>query len=889
MQRENWQQKLKDKLTDEYVGNPHSEWVDINISSTMLVNLTIISDRLIDSSITERKNKIQATLNDFHVSSGFMSLYTVKEGDSLNLSRPLKQDNSIVHTWHDLALWAANPQNHERLTEIAPRIPQTVSFYSFKGGVGRTTALTHVAWILANRGHKVVAVDLDLEAPGLSTAFKLQPQPKYGIVDYFYERAYLPDSVGADIAIGDIFGEVTIEDTSGRLFIVPAGILSLDYISKVDDLRATTVSNRGETLWSIFKNDINEQLKPDIILVDSRTGINQWGALSLLEAADRAIVFLFPNEQNQLGIDILLKSLDSFGKISINFVFSPVPDMTEVGLAKIKSISQSLNIGREDDNSDDSLEFDDDLSELLIVPYLTPIATADRYPVIGLLDYYNRIANTIDEVTTRSKSEVGGKLIAEDRRWQIIESLNFPPLNAADPKQNLNDLFQRTDNFGKFLDPSTCLIKGRKGTGKTALYLLLLKHSNIAHKLANGRLDNITFLSGHGSFDPSRPSRTEFEVVYQSLVESKGSWEVFWRSYLIVKVYQDRNIGFLSIIKGDKFKVLRDILKPLSKDGWQSEHTQASIRLSTEIDLKLILPDAIDLLNQAQQKKEKFLWFLYDDLDEDFPERGGIRQLALTGLFQLIQSCDARRMTSIRFKIFLREDIWNRLNFDNKSHFNGRDLILKWSRIDFLRLAFRQATQSPDFKNLVDRYTPVETIDTANEETLSRALEPLWGIRRRAGNKAKFVSRWIYERLTDSSGTSFPRSLSALLEGAKAQELTYKGLTSVQTATDDRLIRGTSLEIGLEKASAERCEAIEQEYSDLSEFFNALEGLPALLPKEQLKDIWQKTSIETAATFEEFVTLLSEIGIAKWREKDERYGFADIYVYGFKMSRSGTK
>ncbi|WP_246844050.1 ParA family protein, partial [Hydrocoleum sp. CS-953] len=61
-------------------------------------------------------------------------------------------------------------------------MPRTVTFYSFKGGVGRTTALTHVASILAMRGRKVVAVDLDLEAPGLSTAFNLKLQPKYGIV-----------------------------------------------------------------------------------------------------------------------------------------------------------------------------------------------------------------------------------------------------------------------------------------------------------------------------------------------------------------------------------------------------------------------------------------------------------------------------------------------------------------------------------------------------------------------------------------------------------------------------------------------------------------------------------------------------------------------------------
>ena len=44
------------------------------------------------------------------------------------------------------------------------------------------------------------------------------------------------------------------------------------------------------------KQEIYEQLKPDILLIDSRTGINQWGALSLIQAADDAVIFLFPNE-----------------------------------------------------------------------------------------------------------------------------------------------------------------------------------------------------------------------------------------------------------------------------------------------------------------------------------------------------------------------------------------------------------------------------------------------------------------------------------------------------------------------------------------------------------------------------------------------------------------
>lgn len=332
-----------------------------------------------------------------HLSPGFLGLYTLQEAESLNLSRPQLVNGAAVYTWQDLALQAANPQNQSQAPVREPHVPRTVTFYSFKGGVGRTTALTHVAWILAMRGRKVVAVDLDLEAPGLSTAFNLNPQPRYGIVDYFYERSYLPEGVEPNITVAQIFGEVRIPNATGRVFVVPAGSLNLDYVSKVDDLRATTVLNSGENLWSVFSREIQDQLQPDILLVDSRTGINQWGALSLLQAADEAIIFLFPNEQNRQGIDLILQSLQTIKNISINFVFSPVPDVTESGLVKVRKIWKSLyksikiatNETDEDEINGGESDWDDpqtEREEPLVVPYLQPIALADSYPVPALLD-----------------------------------------------------------------------------------------------------------------------------------------------------------------------------------------------------------------------------------------------------------------------------------------------------------------------------------------------------------------------------------------------------------------------------------------------------------------------------------------------------------------------
>src|SRR5688572_7237328 len=47
-----------------------------------------------------------------------------------------------------------------------------ITFYSYKGGTGRTMALANVAWILASNGHRVLVLDWDLESPGLHRYFR---------------------------------------------------------------------------------------------------------------------------------------------------------------------------------------------------------------------------------------------------------------------------------------------------------------------------------------------------------------------------------------------------------------------------------------------------------------------------------------------------------------------------------------------------------------------------------------------------------------------------------------------------------------------------------------------------------------------------------------------
>jgi cellulose biosynthesis protein BcsQ len=52
-----------------------------------------------------------------------------------------------------------------------PASPRVITFYSYKGGTGRSMALANVAWILASNGKRVLVLDWDLEAPGLHRYF----------------------------------------------------------------------------------------------------------------------------------------------------------------------------------------------------------------------------------------------------------------------------------------------------------------------------------------------------------------------------------------------------------------------------------------------------------------------------------------------------------------------------------------------------------------------------------------------------------------------------------------------------------------------------------------------------------------------------------------------
>lgn len=117
-------------------------------------------------------------------------LLTPQEDAQLTQSIPVQ-----MPLWSEI-LSAPDPEKPAATDEDNVKLPFVVTFYSFKGDVGRSTSLALVANILANRGYRIVMIDFDLEAPGLSFAHPIDDVSEiktYGVLDYIYQRYLTPD------------------------------------------------------------------------------------------------------------------------------------------------------------------------------------------------------------------------------------------------------------------------------------------------------------------------------------------------------------------------------------------------------------------------------------------------------------------------------------------------------------------------------------------------------------------------------------------------------------------------------------------------------------------------------------------------------------------------
>lgn len=201
----------------------------------------------------------------------------------------------------------------------AARGPRRVALFSIKGGVGRSTAGAIAAWHLARQGQSVLVLDLDLEAPGLSSSLlPSASQPEFGIVDWFVE-----DAVGqGDLVLdGMVATSPLATDLPGHVWVVPShGVKPGDYIAKLGrcylELPRDGCSEPWEHRMVRLLRGLEEARCPDVVLLDTRSGLHDLASVAVTDLGADVLLFAVGSGQTWSSYRLLFDHWRRAGTIT---------------------------------------------------------------------------------------------------------------------------------------------------------------------------------------------------------------------------------------------------------------------------------------------------------------------------------------------------------------------------------------------------------------------------------------------------------------------------------------------------------------------------------------------------------------------------------------------
>lgn len=192
---------------------------------------------------------------------------------------------------------------------------QIVTFYSYKGGVGRTMTLANVAWVLASNGRRVLAIDWDLEAPGLHRFFRpfledATGASTPGLIDFLNDTMSAaagsgkPDSVSRDWSLNILPYVQSVNwpfERGGYVDLMSAGKYDPTYAFRVNSFPWQLFYENlgGAAFLEFLRRHLREEY--DDVLIDSRTGVSDVSGICTVKMPDRVVIGFTLNAQSVEG------------------------------------------------------------------------------------------------------------------------------------------------------------------------------------------------------------------------------------------------------------------------------------------------------------------------------------------------------------------------------------------------------------------------------------------------------------------------------------------------------------------------------------------------------------------------------------------------------------
>lgn len=311
------------------------------------------------------------------------------------------------------------------------------AFYSFKGGVGRTALMMHLAVQWADNGKVVAVVDMDLDAPGVSYSSLLRKHPdkklqNRGVSDLlatFYSMLNLDEETFGFYPPTPLLREMNSPESGGRwgsqgrLLVLPAGSVSLPQDERFEDATGHKIPSMEKSpddtqtqkalreFARMFLQDMQafrmEDRGIDYLLIDCRTGYPDVVDLAMGYMADRIVLVSGLNQQNLEGLKLTLKTLrpkrikPGYFASQALVVFSPVPAHVHDQPEACKAIQAGITILEDSRISLGEATQAELIPPVFALSYTPHLASSDmpipRKYLLGKLHPYWEVVNEIAE------------------------------------------------------------------------------------------------------------------------------------------------------------------------------------------------------------------------------------------------------------------------------------------------------------------------------------------------------------------------------------------------------------------------------------------------------------------------------------------------------------
>lgn len=194
------------------------------------------------------------------------------------------------------------------------------TFYSYKGGAGRSMALANVAALLAQR-HRVLIADFHLDAPGLEQFFRRKPAQLHGDRGHVFGVLDLIESHknGRAYDWRDCLLYASVSGIGDRIAILTAGSCSTEYTRRVQELDWPKLFDNYDLGW--YLEELRRQWISDFdfVFIDSPSGISDIAGICTIQLPDVLALFFTTNHQSLDGIvDVMKRAKRSRSELMVD-------------------------------------------------------------------------------------------------------------------------------------------------------------------------------------------------------------------------------------------------------------------------------------------------------------------------------------------------------------------------------------------------------------------------------------------------------------------------------------------------------------------------------------------------------------------------------------------